>query len=42
MPLDTVVALGIVAAAIAFLARRALLKSRARKTQGPGCDNCGH
>ena len=42
MPLDTVVALGIVAAAVAFLARRAVVKARAKKAQGPGCDNCGH
>jgi hypothetical protein len=42
MPTDTIIALAIVAAAIAFLARRALLKARARKAQGPGCDNCGH
>ncbi len=42
MPIDTIVALGIVAAAIGFLVRRALLKARARKAQGPDCDNCGH
>jgi hypothetical protein len=42
MPLDTVVALGIVAAAVAFLAWRAVLKARAKKAQGPGCDTCGH
>lgn len=42
MPIDTIVALSIVAAAIGFLARRAVVKARARKAQGPGCDNCGH
>ena len=42
MPADTIIALTIVAAAIAFLARRARLKARARKAQGPGCENCGH
>ncbi len=42
MPADTLIALAIVATAIGFLVRRALLKARARKAQGPGCDNCGH
>ena len=42
MSLDTIIALAIVAAAVAFIARRAVLASRARKAAGPGCDNCGH
>ena len=42
MPTDTIVALSIVAGAVAFLIRRAVRQARARKAQGPGCDNCGH
>lgn len=39
---DTIVALAIVAVAVGFLVRRAVLAARARKASGPGCDNCGH
>lgn len=39
---DTIIALAIVAAAVAFLVRRAVLKARARRAAGPGCGNCGH
>lgn len=42
MKADTIVALSIVAAAVAFLIRRAVLQARARKAKGPGCDNCAH
>lgn len=42
MPIDTWIALAIVGAAIAYLLRRALLKAKARKASGPGCDSCGH
>lgn len=42
MQTDTIIALAIVAAAVAFLIRRAVLQARARKAQGPGCDNCAH
>lgn len=42
MTTDTIVALTIVAAAVAFLVRRAVRQARARKAQGPGCDNCAH
>jgi hypothetical protein len=42
MQTDTIIALAIVAAAVAFLIRRAVLQARARKARGPGCDNCGH
>ena len=42
MRLDTLIALGIVAAALAYLVRRAVLQSRARKASGPSCDNCAH
>lgn len=39
---DTLIALAIVAGAVAFLVRRAVIQSRARKASGPGCDNCAH
>jgi hypothetical protein len=39
---DTMIALAIVAAAVVFLVRRAVLKARARRAAGPDCDNCGH
>lgn len=42
MSADTIVALAIVAAAVGFIVRRAVLAARARKARGPGCDNCGH
>jgi hypothetical protein len=42
MTTDTIIALAIVAAAVVFLIRRAVLQARARKALGPGCDNCGH
>lgn len=42
MSADTIIALAIVAAAVAFLVRRAVLKTRARRAAGPDCDKCGH
>lgn len=42
MTTDTFIALAIVAAAAAWLVRRAVLQARARKAQGPSCDNCAH
>jgi FeoB-associated Cys-rich membrane protein len=39
---DTILALLIVALAAGYLIGRAVRKSRARKAQGPGCDNCAH
>jgi uncharacterized membrane-anchored protein len=42
MTTDTLIALAIVAGAVAYLVRRAVLQSRARKAQGPSCDNCAH
>ncbi len=39
---DTLAALAIVAAAVAFLVRRAVRQARARKAGGPGCDRCAH
>jgi len=42
MRADTWAALGIVLAAVAYLVRRAVVRSRAAKATGPGCDRCGH
>ena len=42
MTTDTLIALAIVAAAAAWLVRRAVLPARARTAQGPSCDNCAH
>jgi hypothetical protein len=39
---DTLLALAIVAGAVTFLVRRAVLSARARKASGPSCDNCPH
>jgi hypothetical protein len=39
---DTLITLAIVAGAVAYLVRRAVVQARARKASGPGCDNCGH
>ena len=41
MPADTWAALGIVLAAVVYLVRRAVVRSRAAKAAGPGCDRCG-
>jgi hypothetical protein len=42
MRADTWAALGIVLAAVAYLVRRAVRRSRAAKATGPGCDRCAH
>ena len=42
MSTDTIIALAIVAAAVGFLIRRAVLMARAKKAAGPDCDSCGH
>lgn len=42
MPADTIVALAIVAAAAAWLVRRAVRQARARKAHGPDCGDCPH
>ncbi|MEY2733977.1 MAG: hypothetical protein RL340_1036 [Gemmatimonadota bacterium] len=42
MRADTWLALGVVLAAAAYLVRRAVLRSRAARAAGPGCDRCGH
>ena len=39
---DTLVALTVVAGAVAYLVRRAVLKARVRKARGPSCDDCAH
>ncbi len=42
MSADTIAVVVIVAGAVAFLVRRAVLSARARKAAGPGCDRCAH